>query len=226
VVDANLLRLGCKQSHLPTDLLSCEGENHMSFQWQNAGSIEPHQFTCGYCDSLVASSRGWSGVNNRNGDTSTIYICPFCAAPTAFVVNVGQIPGVSFGYVVDDIPDPLVEELYEEARRATSANCYTATILCCRKLLMHIAVSLGASEGNNFLEYVNYLNDNHYTPPKSEKWVDHIRKMGNEANHEINIGEKEDAEELLTFIEMLLRFNFDFHAKMNKRHQPRAQPTK
>src|SRR4030095_14529065 len=99
-----------------------------------------------------------------------------------------------------------VEELYEEARRATSAHSYTSAILCCRKLLMHIAVSLNAPEGKTFAEYVTYLKNNHYTPPNSDAWVDHIRKMGNEANHEINIGEKEDAEEFLTFIEMLLRF--------------------
>ena len=198
----------------------------MSVQWQNVNNIESLRFTCGYCDSLVASDQGWSGLDRMTGDISTIYICPFCAAPTAFVHNRGQVPGVPFGYVVDEIPDPLVDELYEEARRATSANCYTSAILCSRKLLMHIAVSLGAPEGKTFAEYVTYLHNNHYTPPKSETWVDHIRKIGNEANHEINIGKKEDAEELLTFIEMLLRFIFEFHAKMNKKLQPQTQPTK
>src|SRR5215475_5716285 len=198
----------------------------MSFQWQHARVIEPLRFTCGYCDSFVGSDQGWTGLNNDTGDTSFIYLCPFCGSPTAFVANVGQVPGASFGEPVDEIPDPLVDELYEEARRATSANCYTSVILCCRKLLMHIAVSLGAPEGKNFMEYVNYLNNNHYTPPKSEVWVDHIRKMGNDANHEINIGEQKDAEELLTFIGMLLKLNFEFHAKMNKRHQPKSEPTK
>jgi hypothetical protein len=90
---------------------------------------------------------------------------------------------------------------------------------------MHIAVSLGAPAGKSFAEYVTYLKDNHYTPPNSDTWVDHIRNMGNEATHEINIGEKEDAEELLTFIEMLLKFIFEFHAKMQKRLQPQQQPS-
>ena len=197
----------------------------MAFEWQNASNIAPLQFTCGHCDSLVGSSRGWVGEDPIIRQTAIIYICPYCGAPTNFVANLGQIPGVPIGYAVEEIPDPLVEELYEEARRATSANCYTSAILCCRKLLMHIAVSLGAPEGKSFAEYVTYLKNNHYTPPKSETWVDHIRKMGNEANHEINIGKKEDAEELLTFIEMLLRFIFEFHAKMNKRLQPQPLPT-
>jgi len=201
----------------------------MSFEWQSVNTIEPLQFICGYCNSFVASNQGWNGVNNRNGARSRIYICSFCEAPTSFVFNIGQVPDVPFGKPVVGIPDAPVAELYEEARRATRVNCYTSTILCCRKLLMHIAVSLGAPEGENFVVYVNYLNNNHYTPPKSEPWVDHIRLMGNEANHEINIGKKEDAEELLTFIEMLLKFIFEFPAKMDKRlqlQQLQSQPTK
>jgi hypothetical protein len=131
----------------------------MGFKWQNVSSIGPLQFTCGYCCSLVASNQGWKGEHNRTGDKSSIYICHLCGNPTSFVPGVGQIPGVSFGNPVDEIPNPLVEHLYEEARRATSANCYTSAILCCRKLLMHIAVSLKAPEGKSFAEYVTYLKD-------------------------------------------------------------------
>ena len=40
--------------------------------------------------------------------------------------------------------------------------------------------------------------------------VDHIRKKGNEANHEIVLMEKEDAEDLLVFSEMLLKFIYEF----------------
>ncbi len=182
------------------------------------------QFTCGFCGSLVASNQGWAGSRRENSAHLTkIYICHLCGNPTAFVYEIGQIPGVPFGNPVKEIPDPLVEELYNEARRATGANCYTSAILCCRKLLMHIAVSLKAEEGLSFAQYVTYLKENGYTPPNSDAWIDHIRKMGNEANHEINIGKKEDAEELLIFIEMLLKFIYEFHARMLKRIQPTQQ---
>lgn len=198
----------------------------MSYNWEGTGALESHQFICGYCGSFVASNQGWIGNHRVLNRQTRIYICHLCGNPTSFVPDVGQVPGVPFGNPVKEIPNPLVEQLYEEARRATSASCYTSAILCCRKLLMHIAVSLNAPEGKSFAEYVTYLNDNHYTPPNSETWVDHIRQVGNEANHEINIGKKEDAKELLIFIEMLLKFIFEFHAKMNKRLQPQPQQPK
>ena len=83
---------------------------------------------------------------------------------------------------------------------------------------MNIAVSQGASEGLSFNKYVEYLSDNHFIPPGSEEWVHHIRKKGNEATHEIAIMEKNDAIELITFIEMLLKFIYEFPAKMREKN--------
>ena len=102
------------------------------------------------------------------------------------------------------------------------ANAYPATVLACRKLLMHIAVSKGAPEGLTFVEYVQYLADKHYVPPGAEAWVDHIREKGNEANHDIVILSKADAEDLVIFCEMLLRVIFQFPAKVKAK--TRAAP--
>ena len=41
-----------------------------------------------------------------------------------------------------------------------------------------------------------------------------IRKQGNEANHEITLKNKEDAIGLINFIEMLLKFIYEFPSKM------------
>ncbi len=89
-------------------------------------------------------------------------------------------------------------------------NCYTATVLICRKMLMNIAVNQGAGEGLKFIEYVNYLAEQGYIPPNGRHWVDHIRKKGNEANHEITSMNQEDGKDLLIFIEMLLKFIYEF----------------
>lgn len=77
-------------------------------------------------------------------------------------------------------------------------------------MLMYIAVEQGAREGLRFIEYVNYLSDEGYTPPNGRHWVDHIRKKGNEATHEIAVMQENDAKELLAFTEMLLRFIYEF----------------
>ena len=59
-----------------------------------------------------------------------------------------------------------------------------------------------------------YLADNGYVPPNGRGWVDHIRKKGNEATHEIALMQQGDAEELISFVEMLLKFIYEFPARV------------
>lgn len=108
-----------------------------------------------------------------------------------------------------NVPETL-SRIYGEARICTSHQCYTAAVMLSRKLLMHIAVEAGAKANLKFIEYVEYLSANNYVPPKGKHWVDHIREKGNEANHEVKLMSEKDAKDLLTFIEMLLRFNYEF----------------
>lgn len=89
-------------------------------------------------------------------------------------------------------------------------------MLCCRKLLMHIAVGKGADEGRNFVEYVEYLSSKGYVPPDAKNWVDHIRTKGNEANHQIVIMSEEAARDLMAFAEMLLKLVYEFPAASKK----------
>lgn len=82
---------------------------------------------------------------------------------------------------------------------------------------MHVAVALGAKPGDSFVAYVQFLTDNHYVPPGAKGWVDHIRKKGNEANHEISLMQQGDAEELLAFSQMLLKVIYEFPATVLKK---------
>jgi hypothetical protein len=109
---------------------------------------------------------------------------------------------------------PDVLSLYNEARDCTSKGAYTAAILTCRKIIMHVAVEKGAEEGRNFIEYVDYLDSEGYIPKEGKGWVDHIRQRSNEANHEIVIMQKVDAQLLMGFIEMLLRLVYEFKSRL------------
>ncbi len=197
-----------------------------AFSWNHAGNLPSREFNCGHCGAQIASERGYStqGINvtaagPRHG---YIYICHKCTRPTFFDLEGNQVPGTPFGESLPEIDNRSVNDVYEEARRATSANCYTAAVLCCRKLLMHIAVAKGAVPGETFADYVDYLANKNFVPPDARAWVDHIRKMGNEANHDIVIVKREDAEELLKFVEMLLTLVFVFPATVKKKYSPKA----
>lgn len=174
--------------------------------------IDRRTFKCGYCRTSVNSA---NVLASQKGEF--IYICPKCDKPTYFGEGGVQIPGIAPGDDIADLPEDI-EHLYSEARSCVAAKAYTAAVLTCRKLLMNIAVAKKAPIGQSFVEYVNYLNREHYIPPDSRGWVDHIRSKGNEANHEIVLMTKEDAERLISLSDMLLKIIYEFPAKV-----PRTQ---
>lgn len=195
----------------------------MEVLWNGATTITSRKYVCGHCGNPLASERGyWANVNLGIGWESQawkIYICHFCHKPTFFDRSGAQAPGQTFGESVSHLPDE-VETLYNEARDCISVNAFTASILCSRKLLMNIAVSKGADEGKKFIEYIDYLSGKGYVPPDGKDWVDHIRKIGNEATHEIKIKSPEDAKELISFLEMLLKFVYEFPEIARSKKKP------
>jgi hypothetical protein len=182
--------------------------------WDQVKTVESHSFTCGFCGNVVASARGY----RTQGYSKYIRICPQCDNPTFFEAGM-QIPAIAPGNEVRHLPEDI-EQLYKETRNCVSAQAYTSSVLACRKLLMNIAVSQGAEEGESFFKYVKYLADKGYIPPNGYGWVDHIRKIGNEATHEIAVMRQEDAVELITFIEMLLKFIYEFPNRLPTEKNP------
>lgn len=170
-------------------------------------------YVCGYCGHEISSNRGMplrirKGVTTYNNKPYGVYLCTHCHMPT-FIYKDIQIPGNRFGSSVKNVPDE-VNNVYEEARSSFAAGAYTGVVLLCRKLLMHIATDLGADDGLKFIQYVNYLNENHYAGARSEQWIDQIRQFGNQANHEIIINSKEEAQRIIKFCEMILKLNYEY----------------
>jgi hypothetical protein len=181
--------------------------------WNNLQSIEPKDYMCPYCGNQVASKEGYWGVS------ASIYVCHKCLHPTYFTEEGKQIPGLAPGREVPHLP-PVVANAYREARDALAAGAPTASVLIARKLLMSVAVSQNADPGKSFAEYVDYLARKGYVPPNGEAWVDLIRKKGNEATHEIPEMTDADAGEILTFLEMLLTFIYDFPNRVPQASSP------
>ena len=177
--------------------------------WFSIQNTPAYAFVCGFCGNRIASDKGWPfhfGTPPQPG--IHIHVCPHCRRPTFFEDRL-QVPGVPFGDRVQHVP-PEVGALYDEARRFTADNAFTAAVLATRKLLMHIAVDQGAKPGDTFMAYIEYLAASGFVPPHGKGWVDHIRKKGNEANHEIVLMGQADAVDLINFTEMLLKFIYEF----------------
>ena len=178
----------------------------MARTWHNQLTLGSRRYVCGYCSSVVGPDKG---TFSQEGNVQTfIYYCSHCGQPTYFDQDSRQFPGVKFGNPVGHLPVGI-EKLYDEARGAMSAQAYTPAVLACRKILMNVAVSLGAKAGDSFASYVQFMADKGYVPPNGKHWIDHIRSKSNEANHEITMMSKDEAERLITFVEMMLRFIYE-----------------
>jgi hypothetical protein len=176
-------------------------------RWQNEIPITPRVYICGYCGAKVGPDKGLF-TSSHPRIQLFLYFCSYCGQPTYFDDQGRQFPGVRFGNEVTHLPAPI-EQLYGEARGAMSSQAYTPAVLACRKILMNVAVSLGAKAGDSLVSYVQFLADKGYVPPNGKHWVDHIRTKSNEANHEITLMSKDEAEKLITFVEMMLKFIYE-----------------
>ena len=178
-------------------------------KWHDLQTIPARSYVCWSCGTEVSPNQGWIATDGTN-ILGSLLVCHKCNRPT-FIDDSGQYPGPPFGEKVENAPE-LVTKLYDEARIATGSGANTAAVLCCRKLLMQIAVMKGAATGLKFEQYVEYLVTNHIVPEGSKAWVDKIRTKANEANHEINIMSPEEAQQLVKFCEMLLKITFEYPA--------------
>lgn len=179
--------------------------------WKGLEALRTLRFTCGHCGNRVSSDRGYFALLPGSSSTQVAraYLCHDCNRLTLFDDEIKQVPASMLGRAIKKLP-PDIESLYTEMRKASAENAYSLVVMGGRKLLMHIAVSLGAEEGKKFVQYVKYLEDNHFTPPKSKAWVQEIKNMGNESNHELIISSKEDAEKIIKFLDLLMTFNYEF----------------
>lgn len=175
--------------------------------WSNIEQIPSKTYICGICGENICSNEGYNYYYNNGYGLPIkkyIYICHNCNSPTYFDFEDKQIPGSKYGDDIKYLPEDI-GDLFNEARNCYSVNAFTSTVLCCRKILMSVACESGANEGKNFIEYVNYLDNNHYIPINTKPFVDKIRLLGNDGTHKLENRTKEDAELALNFTSILLK---------------------
>ena len=188
----------------------------MPSEWRHAEAVAGVPYVCAHCSNQV----GAIAMYQRLDSTDRVFICATCEGPTAYWEG-AMIPSPRFGGGVQGMP-PDVDALYEEARGCMAVPAFTSAVLLCRKILMHIAVEAGADAGLKFIQYVDYLWEQHYVPPNAKGWVDHIRTKGNEATHDIVQMSQEEAEQLISFTEILLKLVYELPQRVPGTTTPSA----
>lgn len=188
--------------------------------WRDTIKLSPYSYTCPCCSNLVSSNEGYSfefTVNHpdtgrlvhRDGG---IYICPHCKNPT-LIHGTMQFPGISGVKPIKHLP-AVVSPLYEEARTCMSNGCFTASVMLCRKIIMNTAVENGAKCNLRFIEYVNYLDEEHLFHRKCKPLLDKIKTKGNKANHEIEQVSQADASLIMQLTYQMLLYIYEIPGEL------------
>lgn len=172
-------------------------------------------FECGYCGRFVVGNELIDAAFSlpysyaMTGKTIGLFTCPSCQKPTFIdeVFNNIQVPLPKKDNEFNNIPSKL-NRVYQEVLDAYSVEAFTATTLLCRKLLMSMAVDLGAKENQTFAEYIKFLDDG-YIPRNYHKWVDRVIKINSQATHNLDINSKEEADMNLLFCKVVLLWDYE-----------------
>jgi hypothetical protein len=127
-----------------------------------------------------------------------------------------------------DTPDELDGDdlaAWNEVLGCLSVGANTAAVMMCRKLLFHVAVAHGLPERDgsgrapNFAKALKHLEDEGIFTKHMRPWIDKIKDVGNEANHEIPITSSEQAMDVALFTRQLIRLAYELPA-MVAEHAP------
>ena len=156
-------------------------------------------FLCGHCENHV------SGVVVAFLEQSPTQwlLCPNCGHGSVRIQGCIIHPPPLSVRQVNGLPNEI-SLVYDEARKSFSSNIYTGCEILCRKILMSAAVFKGASKGENFVYYVNYLKSKGHITESMKDMADIIRDNGNRAAHEIEQPDKSRAEITLRFTSNVL----------------------
>ena len=118
-----------------------------------------------------------------------------------------------------DIPEEIQKTLIE-AKITFSAQCYRASAVMSRRTLEAITVDKGGSQGI-LAKRINNLVSNGVLDKNLGDWATEIRLIGNTGAHfdPINDVKQEDANQIILFIEELIKYVYIMPAEISRRRK-------
>jgi hypothetical protein len=121
----------------------------------------------------------------------------------------------------ENVPEN-VQEILSEAKTTYSTKCYRASAVMSRRTLEAITNEKGETSGNLY-KRINSLLEKGILDKNLGDWATEIRLIGNNGAHfdPINDVEKEDANQIILFIEELIKYLYIMPAEIEKRRKSR-----
>lgn len=102
-----------------------------------------------------------------------------------------------------------VRNRFIEGENAYARHSWNAAVAMYRSALDIASKGMDGVPRGTFYQRLQWLHENHRITPEIRSWADHVRVEGNEALHDPDDFEEEDARPLRLFTEMFLRYVFE-----------------
>ena len=113
-----------------------------------------------------------------------------------------------------------IQEILKEAKITYSTECYRSSAVMSRRTLEAIAQDKGEEKGSLYKKIENLIQKG-ILDKNLGSWANEIRLIGNSGAHydTINIVKKEDANQIILFIEELIKYLYIMPAEIEKRRK-------
>ena len=200
---------------------------------------------CPKCNMLVeakAVTEGHGSLAEPNDldlpihwDHYSVCLCPRCEQP--FFVKQLLYGNAEFASVTDQmvlypgesklLPEALPDSVkiaYDQAQKCLNASLFEPCVLMSRKCLEAVCKVLNA-KGRNLNALLANLHEAEHIDSRLLKWAHHVRAIGNEAAHDINVPvTKEDARDVFEFTEAILIYVFSLTKRFESLQARRSKP--
>ena len=199
---------------------------------------------CPECKMLVEAKTIAEGHSSLAGNLLihwnhySVCLCPRCEQPffvkqTLYGDAVFEsIPGTDQRVVLypgeskllhEALPDS-VKTPYDQAAQCLNASLFEPCVLMSRKCLEAVCKVLNA-KGRNLNALLANLHEAEHIDSRLLKWANHVRAIGNEAAHDIDVPvTKEDARDVFEFTEAILIYVFSLTKRFESLQARRSKP--
>ncbi len=162
----------------------------------------PVQFTAVQCSKCLGAALYSQEFIGSNGDDE-------------FYEDLWQIYPAQQRGLSPDVPDDLRQD-FEEAQRCLRAKSYRGAAVLARRVIEGMCDDHGQKKGNLNDRLIN-LKQQGVIDDRLYAWADACREVGNEGAHERGtVVPREDAEDLLGFVEALADYLYVYRARFDK----------
>jgi hypothetical protein len=196
---------------------------------------------CPHCHTENTSFYSAKGVQNPQDASlyTVLFICNKCSGGVVADLRSlpnrdpsdlpGDLRNISYVQILDiqpratapDIPEHAPDHIgnyYRQAARNLQRGDYDAAGMMCRKVLESTTRNLGETSGNLY-QRIEVLAAKHEITPAMKEWAHAIRLDGNEAAHDDDPMEKDAAQDLLNFTELLLMYAYTLPGMLARRRE-------